>query len=53
MVLTRNFTVLHGILNNPLIYDSYIVNFVEQRIYDSLDTCEDKWLNNLNIRSNV
>jgi len=35
-----------GILNTPRIYDFYTDTLVEQRSFDSLDTCEDKCLTN-------
>jgi len=37
----------------PPIYDSYTVAFVEQPSFHSLDTCEDKWLNNTNAQMNI
>ena len=46
MVLLRYNTVYHGILKKPPIYESCIVDSAEKLSVDSLDTCEDKWIDN-------
>jgi len=48
MALSRNNTMFHGILNRPPFYNSYNVIFIEQRSFNSLNTCEDEWLNKPN-----
>jgi len=53
MALSRNYTMFHGILYTTPVNDSYTVAFVEQPAFDSLDICEDKWLNNSNTQINI
>jgi len=38
MAVSRHYTVFHGILNKPRIYDSYTVTLAKQRSFDSLDS---------------
>jgi len=33
----------HGIVNKPPVHEAYIVIFVEQPTFLSLDNCENKW----------
>jgi len=53
MALTRHYSVFHGIINKPHIYEAFTITFVEQSIIHSLDTCEDKWLHKPNAQMNI
>ena len=52
-MMSLHYSVFDDIINKPPIYEAYTVTFVEQLIFQSLDACEDKWLNNLNIQINI
>jgi len=42
IVLPRNYSVFHDIINKPTIYHALAATFVKQPSFYSLDTCEDQ-----------
>jgi len=44
---------VYVILNKAPIYDFYNVRFVDQESFNSLNVCEDKWLNKLNAPTEI
>jgi len=46
--LSRHYSMFHGAINKPPVYEVYTIVFVEQLSFHSLDTCQDKCFHKLN-----
>ena len=53
VALSRNYALFHGNVNKPPIHEAYIITFVEQPNFHSLNICEDKWYNQLDAQRNI
>jgi len=51
MASSRHYLVFHDVINKPPIYETYPITFIEQPSFNSVDTCEDKWLNKLSAQN--
>ena len=47
------YAFFHGNVNKPPIHEAYIVTFVEQPNFRSLNICEDKWYNQIDAQINI
>ena len=45
--------MFNDIINKTTFYETFTVTFVEQSIFHSLDTCEEKWFDRRNAQSNI
>jgi len=52
MVLARHYSVFHGIINKPSIYEALAITFVKHPFF-TLDTCKDKWYDKRNVRIKI
>ena len=53
VALSRQHALFHGNVNKPPIHEAYIVFFVEQPNFHSLNICKDKWYNQLDAQINI
>jgi len=50
---SRHYALFHGNVNKPPIHEGYMVTFVKQPNFHSLNICEDKWYNQLDTQINI
>ena len=53
VALSWHYVLFHGNVNKPPIHEAYIVTYVEQLNFHSLNICEDKWYNQLDAQIKI
>ena len=53
VALSRHYAFFHGNVNKPPIHEAYIVTFVEQPNFHSLNICDDKWYHQIDTQINI